>query len=137
MKKISLIMFFAAMLFVSACKPEPEEPIITCDTEAQFTKVEGAKGFYGQYVIMLNNGTLLYPCTVDNNTINNSDIYEGMPITVSYRTYTDEEIACEGFTPMNAILPGGCFEYYKARITCIGPKPIRCGTTTPGLCGTK
>lgn len=133
----SLLVVLLGVLVFAACKQEPPtQP--SCDLQAKFVEVEWANGYYGKYLIQLEDGTLLYPCAVNNNPIFQRDIYDGMPITVSYRALINEEIACRGFEDKNTIAEGGCvLNIIKARITCINDKQTDCGTKGGGWCGTE
>jgi hypothetical protein len=71
MKTISKFMLSGKVLFSAlvvcfivlgtSCKKENTDPVKKCDTEGRFTYVEGAGGFYGNYVITLNSGETILP----------------------------------------------------------------------------
>ncbi len=128
----SLLAVMLSILAFAACKQEPPTPP-ACGLNGQFVEQAGVNAFYGSYVIMLDNGTMLYPCSVDNNTINRDEIYNGMPITLDYQALISQEMACGE----SSIAPGGCIVYNKARITCISVIRDKCGTIEPGWCGTR
>lgn len=133
----NLLMLVLGVLAFAACKQEPPTNP-SCNLQGSFIEMEWANGFYGKYLIQLEDGNILYPCAVDNNPIFQRDIYDGMPITVSYKALNNEEIACKGFENRNTFAEGGCvLDIQKARITCIASKQTRCGTTNGGFCGTK
>lgn len=144
--KLSFIKITAALLFItvaiSACKKGPETPPKkNCEYGGYFEEMSGYDGYYGNYIIRLENGIILYPCIVEDKGLNRNDIYDGMPITVSYRQISNEEIACQ--IPYNNqhdetnILPGGCFEFVKAKITCIGDARAIDAEPQHGWCGTE
>jgi hypothetical protein len=140
MKTISKFMLSGKVLFSAlvvcfivlgtSCKKENTDPVKKCDTEGRFTYVEGAGGFYGNYVITLNSGETILPGEVTDNSISPDAIYDNMAITLSYTLIkTDFTNGDE-----NKILPGGCIIKQFAKITCLGEKdqiePI-------GWCGTR
>lgn len=137
--KLSSSALVAVVLFltiaVSACKKEPvDPPKNTCELNGSFVKAASFDGYYGEYAIRLDDGTILYPCIVVGNTINKDNVREGMPVTVSFTPIKSEEIQCS--IPYNPLfLPES--KMYRAKITCIGEQELaRCGTTGNGWCGT-
>ncbi|KAB2913385.1 MAG: hypothetical protein F9K23_17140 [Bacteroidetes bacterium] len=131
-KAITVIAIMAAIL-VTACKSEPPAPPVTqCELTGTFERAEGFNTFYGEYFIRVEDGSLIYPCVVEGNTINQRDVYDGMPITLTYKLISTEEGACQ---VNSSILPGGCVVPPQARITCISEQVVRCGTG--GWCGTR
>lgn len=131
---IAVVLFLAIAL--SACKKEPAQPPKkTCDFQGYFVKAHGFDGYYGEYAIRLEDGTLLYPCIVEGNTINKNNINEEAPITVSFTPLSNEEVQCSiPYDPL--FLPK--YKMYRAKITCIGEQELAgCGTTGGGWCGTE
>lgn len=133
-KAVTAIAIVAAIL-VTSCKSEPPTPPVTqCELTGNFERAEGFATFYGEYFIRVEDGSLIYPCVVEGNTIKQNEIYHGMPITLTYKLISKEEGAC----PTNqSILPGGCVVPPKARITCISKQEDRCDTGAGGWCGTR
>jgi hypothetical protein len=116
----------AVMTLFGACKKEPPKPDPTCDYTAHFEYDQYNNGYFGNYVIVLDNGTRINPCKVQSKSINPSEVYNGMEITVSYKVLASEECTCQ----FDGILPGGCVVYDCAEITCIEreAKAMWCGT---------
>ena len=130
--KAAIAVLLVSLVFVS-CKKEPAEPPKQlCDYKAHFEQMEGFNGYFGDYVIKLEDGSTVLPCIVEDNAINKATIYEGMPITVSYKILGGEEGNCQiPYSPY--ILPDK--PYYKARVTCLKEQELlECGR---GWCGTK
>ncbi len=133
LKKAVTAIAIMAAVFVTSCKSEPPAPPVTqCELTGNFERAEGFNTFYGEYFIRVEDGSLIYPCVVEGNTITPAEVYDGMPITLTYKLISTEQGACQ----LNSgILPGGCVVPPQARITCIAKQVERCGTG--GWCGTK
>lgn len=132
LKTTVVVLLFTVV--ASACKKEPvTPPRKTCELQGNFIKAAGFDGYYGDYAIRLQNGTILYPCIVTGNTVNKDNIYEEMPVSVSYTPIVNEEIKCS--VPYNPLfLPEHAM--YRAKITCISEQQTpECGTGG-GWCGT-
>lgn len=117
----------ALVTLFGACKKEPSQPAPACDYSARFEHDQYNTGYYGNYVIVLDNGTRINPCKVQNSPIKPAEVYDGMQITVSYKILQNEECNCRP----HGILPGGCVVYDCAEITCIDrevSKGMWCGT---------
>jgi len=105
----------AVLTLFGACKKEPPSPNPTCDYTAHFEYDQYNTGHYGNYVIVLDNGTRINPCKVKGGSIKLTEVYEGMRITVSYKVLAGEDCNCQP----QGILPGGCVVYDCAELTCI------------------
>lgn len=144
--KLSLLATIIAV-FISACskgpveepkEPEnPIDPIAKCEHKGKFERVICGSGFYNDYWIRLENGILLQPCDVQVKTIPVNEVYEGMPITVSYTLVNDckqywDRIICQAVPPAHEI----------AQITCLEKigeeEPAKCektGKFVKTICG--
>lgn len=128
-----LVLGLTLSFVISSCKREPVPHPKKCDYTATFEKMEGYEGFYGNYVIKLDEGRILYPCVVEDHTFTKDNIFEGMPIAVSYEELVNEEIYCKiPYSPY--ILPR--YPYNKAKITCIGDNRTE-EAVKQGFCGTE
>jgi hypothetical protein len=140
LNKITILLFFV-VLTLSACKKGPvTPPQKTCEHKGYFEEMKGFEGYYNGYIIRLENGTILFPCLVEDKSFDRNSVYDGMPITVSYERL-QEEIACKvpyWYTVEDhKEMSFGCFEYMRAKITCIGgdEQTRECGNV--GFCGTE
>ena len=129
-----LILLLLVVTGLSACKKgEQTPPLRVCENNATFILTNNADGYYGKYLIQLEDGSYLYPCTVEGGVA--KDIpYNGMTITVSYEVLGNEE-GCQGLAsvtkgtnePIINELPNGCIitrqtlQYQRAKITCLSP----------------
>lgn len=133
--KLSLLATIIAV-FISACsrgpveppKEEPKDPITKCELKGKFEKVICGEGFYGDFWIRLDNGTLIQPCDVPVNTIDKNDVYNGMPVSVSYTEVKEcqknwDRVICQAVPPPHII----------AQITCLQnsevEEPAKCENT--------
>lgn len=133
LNKIAVVTLLVSMVLVS-CKREPiQPPKRTCEHKATFEKMEGFEGYYGDYIIRLEDKSILFPCIVEDKTFTRDNIFEGMPITVSYKVVNSEETSCKiPYSPY--ILPA--HRYYKAKITCIADDRV-VEECKQGWCGTE
>lgn len=130
----TLVILFIGAIGFSACKKGAQTPPLKrCENVASFLVTNNADGYYGRYLIQLEDGSLLYPCSVEDNSINTDVPYNGMGITLEYEILGDEE-GCQGLAstlnsgePIVNELRNGCvitrqtLQYKRARITCISP----------------